>query len=275
MKGKELNVDDYSDMHIMYMYLLPFKDIERNKNLFMLKIGYNFENTRDLDNEYKCKQYLLDIKEVIAESEEHIFHKNLQKRYPELYYPVKISGKNKVETYLFDEQIIKEFEKYESKSIGLKKMNERAEERKLEMEKLKVENNKIELAKLKEENQMKLAEMTELKEKEQIELTKLNKMLEIKLAEIELAKIQKINIEQFNENKEIINNNKEHISNNKINSNETNNSDPTSKPKSKQKKSTKSNVWDLGEMDTSQANGKFKSILDKYPLVSQLLNKNK
>ena len=148
--AKNIKPDDYALKHIIYLCIMPFRDIEKNKSSLKLKPGYTFDNNRKLENDHKCKSYQIAIKPVIAEQEEKQFHSKLQNKYPDLHCPTKISDKNKIEMYEFDERIIDEFNNFESD--GLKELENKKKLKKYD--KIKKENEKLkkDKAKLKEEN---------------------------------------------------------------------------------------------------------------------------
>lgn len=167
--AKNINPDDYAIKHIIYLCIMPFRDIEKNKSSLKLKPGYTFDNDRKLENDHKCKSYMVAIKLVIAEREEKQFHSKLQKKYPDLHCPTKISDKNKIEMYEFDERIINEFNNF--KSEGLEELKNKKKLKKYD--KIKKENDKLkrDKAKLKKENDELMKKINEFNEA----LAKMNK----------------------------------------------------------------------------------------------------
>jgi len=128
----KIELEQYENKHLAYMYLLPFRE-ENGNELILIKIGYTYEE-RDLENEYKCPCYLVNVKIINAQRDEKKFHKEIKKKISEMYYPVIINGKPKEETYKLHERVINYFDNY--KILNLEQ---------LELEKYKIHEETVRL----------------------------------------------------------------------------------------------------------------------------------
>lgn len=117
-ESKKMNWNKYVNKHIMYFFVITLDDPD-NLNRILCKIGYScdlIDRFKSLENEYKCKFYLLNVKLIHSVHDEKNFHSLLKKKFPELVVNCKIGNHNKDETYVFDINLYKEFLYYVDKN---------------------------------------------------------------------------------------------------------------------------------------------------------------
>ena len=98
----------------MYMFIITLDDPD-GLNRILSKIGYTCdlaERIRSLQNEYKCKFYLIGLKTVYSVQDEKDFHRSLKSVFPEFTVNLKIGSNDKDETYVFDINLYKTFANY-------------------------------------------------------------------------------------------------------------------------------------------------------------------
>ena len=74
-----------------------------------------FFKKKSLENEYKCKFYLINNKLVHSIQDEKYFHTLLKRKFPELSVDLKIGSHLKDETYVFDLDLYKTYMDYVDK----------------------------------------------------------------------------------------------------------------------------------------------------------------
>jgi len=101
----------------MYFFIITLED-PQNLNRILCKIGYSCDLLKrivSLQNEYKCKFYLIGLKLVHSVQDEKEFHNLLKKKYPELSVDLKINNIDKDESYVFDIELYKTYLNYVDK----------------------------------------------------------------------------------------------------------------------------------------------------------------
>lgn len=114
---KEVNINKYLKKHVMYMFIITLDDPD-GLNRILSKIGYTCdlaERIKSLQNEYKCKFYLIGLKTVYSVQDEKDFHRSLKSLFPEFAVNLKIGSNDKDETYVFDINLYRTFANYMDK----------------------------------------------------------------------------------------------------------------------------------------------------------------
>jgi prophage antirepressor-like protein len=114
---KNIGWNKYVKKNVMYCFVTTLDD-QSGMNRILCKIGYTYNLINriiSLENEYKCKFYLIGLKLLGGEDDEKEFHKLLKKKYKELSVEFKIGQHNKDEIYVFDINLYKEFVEYQDK----------------------------------------------------------------------------------------------------------------------------------------------------------------
>ena len=108
---KKTNWNRYLNKHVMYFFIITLED-PQNLNRILCKIGYScdlLKRISSLQNEYKCKFYLIGLKLVHSVQDEKEFHNLLKKKYSEFIVDLKIGNTDKDETYVFDMELYKTY----------------------------------------------------------------------------------------------------------------------------------------------------------------------
>lgn len=114
---KEVNINKYLKKHVMYMFIITLDDPD-GLNRILTKIGYTCDladRIKGLQNEYKCKFYLIGLKTVYSVQDEKELHRSLKALFPEFTVNLKIGSNDKDETYVFDTNLYKMFANYADK----------------------------------------------------------------------------------------------------------------------------------------------------------------
>ena len=101
----------------MYFFIITLED-PLYQNRILCKIGYScdfLKRIKSLENEYKCKFYLINMKLVHSVQDEKDFHTLLKRKFPELSVDLKIGSRDKDETYVFDLDLYKTYMDYVDK----------------------------------------------------------------------------------------------------------------------------------------------------------------
>jgi hypothetical protein len=109
----------YIKKHLMYFFVTTIND-PQSKNRIICKIGYTYdliERIKSLQNEYKSKFYLLNLKIIDSMQDEKKFHTYLKTKFPFLPLEYKIGNTYKDETYVFDIALYNEFNTYKGKEF--------------------------------------------------------------------------------------------------------------------------------------------------------------
>jgi len=109
-RGSSINVIDYINLPVMYMFIMPF---ERDHNYVIVKIGYSADITRrinSLQSEFGSMFYLIGLKKITSEKTEKEFHELLKGYYPDNIEEMEIKSKDKIELYKLSDEILSEFE---------------------------------------------------------------------------------------------------------------------------------------------------------------------
>ena len=109
--GSLITIQLYAEQHVLYCFILGMCDPEGMNRIFV-KIGYTFDiinRIKQLRTEYNCEVYLIGIKYVNSEQVEKKFHSGIKTTTKDLAYTFKIDGKKKDEVYLFSESLYEEF----------------------------------------------------------------------------------------------------------------------------------------------------------------------
>lgn len=133
-ESQKSNWNKYMYRHIMYFFIITLED-PQGLNRILCKIGYScdfLKRIKSLENEYKCKFFLINMKLVHSIQDEKDFHNLLKKKFPELCVDLKIGTHDKDETYVFDFDLYRTYMDYVDKG----------EFNKIEIE-LEEENKKI------------------------------------------------------------------------------------------------------------------------------------
>lgn len=114
---KQVNINKYLKKHVMYMFIITLDDPD-GLNRILTKIGYTCDladRIKGLQNEYKCKFYLIGLKTVYSVQDEKELHRSLKALFPEFIVNLKIGSNDKDETYVFDTNLYKMFANYADK----------------------------------------------------------------------------------------------------------------------------------------------------------------
>lgn len=117
IESKKNNWNKYMYRHIMYFFIITLED-PLYQNRILCKIGYScdfLKRIKSLENEYKCKFYLINMKLVHSVQNEKDFHTLLKRKFPELSVDLKIGSRDKDETYVFDLDLYKTYMDYVDK----------------------------------------------------------------------------------------------------------------------------------------------------------------
>lgn len=117
-RGTLINLTDYIDYPVMYMFIVPLK-IKEHEDV-IVKIGYSSdicERIKTLKSEYKSDIHLIGLRLIKSEKIEKHFHKLLHEVYPENIEDKVLGEKNKIELYKLSEKIIKEFDSIPEESV--------------------------------------------------------------------------------------------------------------------------------------------------------------
>jgi len=117
IESKKNNWNKYMYRHIMYFFIITLED-PLYQNRILCKIGYScdfLKRIKSLENEYKCKFYLINMKLVHSVQDEKDFHTLLKRKFPELSVDLKIGSRDKDETYVFDLDLYKTYMDYVDK----------------------------------------------------------------------------------------------------------------------------------------------------------------
>ncbi len=117
IESKKNNWNKYMYRHIMYFFIITLED-PLYQNRILCKIGYTcdfLKRIKSLENEYKCKFYLINMKLVHSVQDEKDFHTLLKRKFPELSVDLKIGSHDKDETYVFDLDLYKTYMDYVDK----------------------------------------------------------------------------------------------------------------------------------------------------------------
>ena len=125
IEGKKINMCDFRNVHTMYMFATCIRTIDYDDNrldIIIIKMGYAYDllkRLKSLESEYFSPFFLLHAKVVAAEQDEKAFHTLIQDLYGKLHIKnFKINGKEKIELYIFDIRIVKEFIKFETVNMS-------------------------------------------------------------------------------------------------------------------------------------------------------------
>jgi hypothetical protein len=119
IKCQKESWNKYMKKHLIYFFVTTLDDPE-NKNRIICKIGYTYDlitRIKSLQNEYKSKFYLLNIKIIDSEQDEKNYHKYIKTKFPYLSIEYKIGNINKDELYIFDISLYNDFYSYKGKEI--------------------------------------------------------------------------------------------------------------------------------------------------------------
>lgn len=210
---KNNNSNKYMYRHTMYLFIITLNN-PQGLSRILCKMGYScdfLKRIKSLENEYKCKFYLIGIKLVHSIQDEKDFHTLLKRKFPEFLVDLKIGSFEKDETYVFDINLFETYLNYvdkgefnskeieieeETKKI-LKEYFENIEERYEKEIMLKIRPN-IEICKIKSIEQKEYAIELNKKYYDYMTLKELNRHIEamkdkeiiIKEKDIELKKIE-------------------------------------------------------------------------------------
>ena len=213
--GSKIPITKYLKQHVLYAFIILINTPEK---YVIIKFGYTEDigdRIKTLATEYHTNVYLIGTKLIKGKSEEAIFHNLLKKTYPDLMFKHKIDNIDKTELYKFNPILLDSFFEYLNK--GDNTYEDVININKLEMTINKkpytlgsdntdaiyyfnaiVENNKRDLIldKNKTYREIKLADREIRLADRKIELAKIKteenkdkRAHELRLAEIELAKI--------------------------------------------------------------------------------------
>lgn len=107
-KTEQLLLDN---AHVLYAIVFA------NGADIVLKFGYSFRlglRLEQLKHFFGTEIYVIGVKRVAAESCEKDFHRFLRKRFPSNIYQMQVKGKDMRETYLYSDQLMIEYNDFES-----------------------------------------------------------------------------------------------------------------------------------------------------------------
>lgn len=117
-KGKTINLKNYKNRSVLYMFIIDSK-INNYENNIICKIGFTeniVKRKRQLEIEYKCKLYLIDIIKIKSLSYERSFHKYLKIKYSSLVVDTLINNIKRNELYIISPSLHIEMYIYMKKS---------------------------------------------------------------------------------------------------------------------------------------------------------------
>ena len=179
---------DFINKHVMYFLLTNIVIEGKNKNYFVIKMGYSsdvFERIKSIESKFGISCYPLYIKEIRTQHDETILHKYILDNYSlynyiENKFPRKVNEKKTEEFYYGTKHIFELFVSYVENIIC-------DNEYKMEIEKTKQKQIEKEIETKKIEKEIEIKKM----EKE-IEMKQIEKEIEIKKIEKEKEKFIEI-----------------------------------------------------------------------------------
>lgn len=150
---------DFINKHVMYFLLTNILIEGKNKNYFVIKMGYSsdvFERIKSIESKFGISCYPLHIKEIRTQHDESIFHKYILDNYPlynyiENKFPKNVNEKKTEEFYYGTKHIFELFVSYVENIIC-------DNEYKMEIEKTKQKQIEKEMKQMEKDIQIKQIE---------------------------------------------------------------------------------------------------------------------